>query len=69
VVKRYDQEQERYEKWVFLEHRLVGALLIGSRENLAFARRSETGRIGALLGAPVPGGRMRMACRAPADRG
>jgi nitrite reductase (NADH) large subunit len=40
VVKRYDEPQERYEKWVFLERRLAGALLIGSRENLAFARRS-----------------------------
>jgi NAD(P)H-nitrite reductase large subunit len=40
VVRSYDERQQRYEKWVFLEHRLVGALLIGSRENLAFARRS-----------------------------
>ena len=40
VVQRYDERQERYEKWVFLQRRLVGALLIGSRENLAFARRS-----------------------------
>lgn len=40
VVQRYDERQERYEKWVFREGSLVGCLLLGSRENLAFARRS-----------------------------
>jgi nitrite reductase (NADH) large subunit len=40
VVQRYDEQLERYEKWVFREDRLVGCLLLGSRENLALARRS-----------------------------
>jgi nitrite reductase (NADH) large subunit len=40
VVQRYDERQERYEKWVFREGLLAGCLLLGSRENLALARRS-----------------------------
>jgi nitrite reductase (NADH) large subunit len=40
VVQRYDEQLERYEKWVFRDGRLVGCLLLGSRENLAFARHS-----------------------------
>jgi NAD(P)H-nitrite reductase large subunit len=40
VVQRYDEQLERYEKWVFRQDRLVGCLLLGSRENLALARHS-----------------------------
>jgi nitrite reductase (NADH) large subunit len=40
VVRRYDEELARYEKWVFGGGRLVGCLLLGSREHLALARRS-----------------------------
>jgi nitrite reductase (NADH) large subunit len=40
VVRRYDEQLERYEKWVFRGGRLAGCLLLGSREHLAFARRS-----------------------------
>jgi nitrite reductase (NADH) large subunit len=40
VVRRYDEQLERYEKWVFRGGRLVGCLLLGSREHLALARRS-----------------------------
>lgn len=38
VVRRYDVQKERYEKWIFREGRMVGCILLGSRENLAFAR-------------------------------
>ncbi len=40
VVHRRDEPGERYEKWVFQNGRLIGCILLGSRGNLAFARRS-----------------------------
>ena len=40
VVRRYDEQLARYEKWIFGGGRLVGCLLLGSREHLALARRS-----------------------------
>ncbi len=40
VVRRQDEPGERYEKWVFQNGRLSGCILLGSRVNLAFARRS-----------------------------
>ena len=40
VVRRYDNQRECYEKWVFREGRLVGCLLLGSGANRDFARAS-----------------------------
>jgi nitrite reductase (NADH) large subunit len=40
VVRRYDVQKELYEKWIFREGLMVGCILLGSRENLTFARDS-----------------------------
>jgi nitrite reductase (NADH) large subunit len=40
VFQRQDEPGERYEKWVFRDGKLAGCILLGSRANLAYARRS-----------------------------
>jgi len=44
-VRRLDEAGERYEKWVFRDGTLTGCILLGSKANLAFARRSVGSRV------------------------
>ena len=45
VFRRRDDEAQRYEKWVFRESTLTGCILLGSKTNLAYARRSVGSRV------------------------
>jgi nitrite reductase (NADH) large subunit len=40
AIARLDEEGERYEKYVLEQGRLVGSILLGSRENLPFVHRT-----------------------------
>jgi nitrite reductase (NADH) large subunit len=45
VFRRQDDPVERYEKWVFRDGILTGCILLDSKANLAFARRSVGRRV------------------------